>query len=90
VLKKENSWLFENRQCARASRSRCPRHPSFGLSLTAQAANETTTNFNTGEGSGALQSVTTGTNNSAMGFDALFSDTNSALFALTEIELPLQ
>jgi hypothetical protein len=34
--------------------------------------------------------VTTGTNNSAMGFDALFSDTNSALFALTEIELPLQ
>jgi Chaperone of endosialidase len=46
----------------------------FGLSPIAQAADETTSNFNTGEGIGALQSVTTGAANTAVGFDALFTN----------------
>jgi hypothetical protein len=45
----------------------------FGLSPALQAANETTINANTGEGDGALQSVTTGSNNTGLGAGALFS-----------------
>jgi hypothetical protein len=46
----------------------------FGLLPTLRAANETTSNANTGEGSGALQSVTSGAANTAVGFDALFTN----------------
>ena len=46
----------------------------FGLSPTLQAADETTSNANTGEGIGALQKVTTGAGNTAVGFDALFTN----------------
>jgi uncharacterized coiled-coil protein SlyX len=45
----------------------------FGLSPMARAANETTSGANTGEGSGALQSITMGSNNTALGAGALFS-----------------
>jgi hypothetical protein len=46
----------------------------FGLLSTLQAADETTSNANTGEGMGALQSVTTGTLNTGVGFGALFTN----------------
>jgi hypothetical protein len=45
----------------------------FGLSPTVRAADETRSNANTGEGNGALQSVSTGSNNTGLGAGALFS-----------------
>ena len=45
----------------------------FGLSPTVRAADETRFNANTGEGNGALQSVSTGSNNTGLGAGALFS-----------------
>jgi len=46
----------------------------FGRSPRVQAADETTSNANTGEGLGALEVVTTGGSNTAVGFGALFNN----------------